>query len=95
MMETNSILKEKVKIETFTSQPPCAGCVKLLELADEIAEQYKGKLEVVKHIGSCEEFKTYKLTLTPAVVINNGRIKIMGVCPSKQTLETALGEMGV
>jgi hypothetical protein len=33
--------------------------------------------------------------VVPAVVFNEGRIKIMGVCPSIQTIEASLKEMGV
>lgn len=84
-----------VRLETFTAEPPCAGCVRLLELADEIEKKYKEEVEVIKHIGPCKEFEKYELTVVPAVVLNEGRIKIMGVCPSKQTLKDALREAGV
>lgn len=84
-----------VKLETFTAERPCAGCTHLLELADEIEKKYEGKVEVIRHIGSCEEFEKYELTIVPAVVLNEGKIKIMNVCPSLKTLETALKEMGV
>lgn len=84
-----------VRLETFTAEPPCAGCVHLIELTEEIEKKYKEKVEVIKHIGPCEEFEKYGLTVVPAVVLNEGRIKIMGVCPSLKTLEAALKEMGV
>jgi len=78
----------------FTAEPPCAGCVKLLEYADLIKAKYGEKVEVIKHIGPCEEFNKYGLTLVPAIVFNEGKIKIMGVCPDMQTIEIALKEMG-
>ncbi|MDF2955684.1 MAG: Thiol-disulfide isomerase or thioredoxin [Candidatus Alkanophagales archaeon MCA70_species_2] len=84
----------KVKVETFTAEPPCPGCTKLLELADEIKQEYGEKVEVIKHIGPCEEFEKYGLTLVPAVVVAE-KIKIMGVCPSKKTMKAALWEAGV
>jgi len=84
-----------VRIETFTAEPPCAGCVHLLELAEEIEKKYKEKAEVIKHIGPCEEFKKYQLTVVPAVVLDHGKIKIMGVCPSLKTVEAALKEVGL
>jgi thiol-disulfide isomerase/thioredoxin len=40
---------EKVKLETFTAEPPCPGCSKLLGLAEEIEKEYGEKLEVIKH----------------------------------------------
>jgi hypothetical protein len=84
-----------VKVEVFTAEPPCAGCVKLLEMADEIAKTYGKKVNVIKHIGPSEEFNKYKLTLVPAVVIEEGKIMLMGVCPDKETFIAALKEVGV
>ena len=40
-----------VKMEVFSGDPPCPGCIAILALADEFAKKYKGKLEVVKLIG--------------------------------------------
>lgn len=82
------------KLETFTAEPPCPGCSKLLELADTIKKEYGDALEVVKHIGPCEEYDRYELTVVPAVVVD-GRIKIMGVCPSKKTIKAALWKVGL
>jgi hypothetical protein len=82
-----------VKVETFTAELPCAGCLKLLEYADLIKAKYGDGVEVVKHIGPCEEFNKYGLTVVPAIVLNKGKIKIMGVCPSLQTIKAALKEM--
>ena len=84
-----------VKVEVFTAEPPCAGCVKLLEMADGIAKTYGEKVNVIKHIGSSEEFDKYKLTLVPAVVIEEGKIMLMGVCPDTGTFVVALKEVGV
>ncbi|MCS7097820.1 MAG: thioredoxin family protein [Candidatus Methanomethyliaceae archaeon] len=84
-----------VKVEAFTAQPPCPGCAKLLEYCDIIKSKYGDRVEVIKHMGPCEEFKKYGLTVVPAIVFNEGKIKIMGVCPSMKTIENALKEMGV
>ena len=84
-----------VKVEVFTAEPPCAGCSKLLEIADLLKEKYSERVEVIKHIGPCEEFNKYHLAVVPALVFNEGRVKIMGVCPSMQTIEASLKEMGV
>ena len=83
-----------VKVEVFTAEPPCAGCLKLLEIADLLKERYGNRVEVIKHIGPCEEFNRYGLTVVPAMVFNEGKIKIMGVCRSMNTIEAALMEMG-
>lgn len=84
-----------LKVEIFTAEPPCPGCEKLLAMADELEATQEGKVEVIRHIGPCEEYKKYGLTVVPAVVIGGGTIKIMGVCPSKKTLLGALTELGV
>ena len=86
----------KVKMEVFSGDPPCPGCVAILALADEYAKKYKGRLDVVKFIGqeAVSKFEEYKLGCVPAVVVNE-KIRIEGICPSRATLETALREGGL
>ena len=86
----------KVRMEVFSGDPPCPGCVAILALADEYAKKYKGKLEVIKLIGqeAMAKFEEYKLGCVPAVVINE-KIRIEGICPSRTTLDTALREGGL
>jgi predicted DsbA family dithiol-disulfide isomerase len=86
----------KVKMEVFSGDPPCPGCVAILALADEYAKKYKGKLEVIKLIGqeAMAKFEEYKLGCVPAVVVNE-KIRIEGICPSRTTLDTALREGGL
>jgi len=83
-----------VRIEFFTATPACPGCLALLELADMISEEFP-ELEVIKHIGPCEEFDKYGITYVPAVILEGGLIAFMGLCPSYDTLVTALAETGV
>ena len=85
-----------VKMEVFSGDPPCPGCVAILALADEFAKKYKGRLEVVKLIGeqAIAKFEEYKLGCVPAVVINE-KIRIEGICPSRATLANALREGGL
>ena len=86
----------KVKMEVFSGDPPCPGCVAILALADEYAKKYKGKLEVTRLIGqeAMAKFEEYKLGCVPAVVVNE-KIRIEGICPSRVTLDTALREGGL
>jgi predicted DsbA family dithiol-disulfide isomerase len=85
-----------VKMEVFSGDPPCPGCVAILALADEYAARYQGKVEVTKYIG--EEgmaiFQEYKMVCVPAVVVNEV-IKIEGICPTHKTLDAALREGGL
>lgn len=85
-----------VKMEVFSGEPPCASCQDVLTLADDYAARYPGKLEVIKHIGQAAmtKFNEYGLWCTPAIVIDE-MIRIEGVCPSKETLDTALKEAGL
>ncbi len=85
-----------VKMEVFSGEPPCAGCVAILGIADEYAGKYGDKLEVVKLIGqqATAKFEEYGLVCTPAIVIN-GNIRIEGVCPSRNTLDNALKAGGL
>lgn len=86
----------KVRMEVFSGDPPCPGCVAILALADEYAKKYQGKLEVVKLVGeeAMAKFEEYKLGCVPAVVINE-KIRIEGICPSRTTLDNALREGGL
>lgn len=85
-----------VKMEVFSGDPPCSGCVAILALADEYAKKYRDKLQVIKLVGkqATAKFEEYNLGCTPAVVINE-RIRIEGICPSRTTLDSALREAGL
>lgn len=85
-----------IKMEIFSGGPYCSGCVNILELANEYAKKYKDKLEVIKYIGdeATSRFGSYHIGCVPAVVIN-GKIRIEGICPSRDTLENALKEAGL
>jgi len=83
-------------MEVFSGDPPCPGCIAVLALADEYAQKYKDKLEVIKLVGkqATAKFNEYKLGCTPAIVVNE-KIRIEGICPSRTTLDNALREAGL
>lgn len=85
-----------IRMEVFSGDPPCPGCIALLKLVDEFAEKYKGKVEITKLIGeqAAAKFEEYKISCVPAVVINE-KIRIEGTCPSRATLSNALREGGL
>ena len=62
----------KARMEVLSGDPPCPGCLAILELADEYALKYKGKLDVIKLIGeeALAKFEEYRIGCVPAVVIN-------------------------
>ena len=86
----------KVKMEVLSGDPPCPGCLAILELADEYALKHVDKLDVTKLIGeeAIAKFEEYKIGCVPAIVIN-GKIRIEGICPSRTTLSNALREGGL
>ena len=85
-----------VKLEVFSGDPPCPGCVALVDLAQEVAKKYEGELELVVFKGAeaMEKYEAYKLFCVPAAVVN-GSIRIEGMCPSEATLNNALREGGL
>ena len=85
-----------VKLEVFSGDPPCPGCVAIIDLAEKVAARYPGELElsILKGQGAMEKFEAYKLFCVPAAVVN-GSIRIEGMCPSEATLNNALREGGL
>ena len=85
---------DQIKVEAFLSVPPCSGGVALKRLLDEIQEEVGDKVEVVIHQGRHPLMEEYNLTAAPAVVVG-GLVRIMGLCPSKESLIGALREAGM
>jgi len=85
-----------VKLEVFSGDPPCPGCVAIVELAQRVAARYEGDLELAIYSGAkgLEKFEEYRLFCVPAAVVN-GSIRIEGMCPSEATLNNALREGGL
>jgi len=85
-----------VKLEIFSGDPPCPGCVAIIDLAERVAAKYPDELEmtVLKGEEAMPKFEEYKLFCVPAAVVN-GSIRIEGMCPSEGTLNNALREGGL
>jgi hypothetical protein len=85
-----------VKLEVFSGDPPCPGCVAIIDLARRVAAQYPDELELTVLAGAeaMEKFEAYQLFCVPAAVVN-GTIRIEGMCPSEATLNNALREGGL
>jgi hypothetical protein len=84
----------KVKIEVFLSIPTCSGGISLSRLLKEIQDEFGDRVEVITYKGRNEVFERYNLTTAPALVIGD-LVRIMGVCPSKESLISALKEVGL
>lgn len=82
-----------LKVEIFTSEPPCSGGRLLLKLIEKIKEEYKDKVEIQIYKGVNPKLDEYGIAASPAVVIDKD-IRIIGVCPSEETFKEALREAG-
>ena len=85
-----------VKLEIFSGDPPCPGCVALVELAERIAPKYEGELELIVYVGQegMQKFEEYRIFCVPAAVVSES-VRIEGMCPSEATLNNALREGGL
>jgi len=83
-----------IRIEVFTSEPPCSGGRLLLKLIGKVKEEYEDKIEVEIYRGVCKKLEGYGIKSSPAIVIDKD-IRIIGVCPSEETLKEALREAGI
>lgn len=84
----------KVKIEAFFSTYNDSNDRSLSRLLKEIERELGNKVEIISYKGQNKLFEEYGLTAMPAVVIEEV-IKIVGFCPSKETLVSAMKESGV
>lgn len=86
-----------VILEVFSGDPPCPGCVAIIELAERVKSKYEDdELSLVVFEGeeAMPKFEEYGLFCVPAAVVN-GSIRIEGMCPSEPTLNNALREGGL
>jgi hypothetical protein len=83
-----------IRVEVFISEPPCSGGRLLLKLIDKIREEYRETIEVEICKGVNPKLCEYNIETSPAVVIDKD-VRIIGVCPSEETLKEALREAGV
>jgi hypothetical protein len=84
----------KVKIDAFLSTSKDSKDICLSRLLEEITQEFGDKVEIVTYEGQNELFDEYRLTATPALVIEE-MIKVIGFCPSKETIVSALKESGL
>ena len=84
----------KVKIEVFFSTSADSKNTSISELLKEIEEEFGDEVEIVTYEEHNELFEEYNLTVTPAVVVEE-LIKIIGLCPSKESLVSALRATGL
>ena len=84
----------KVRIETFLSKPPTPDGVHLSQMLENLQEKFGETLQITIFGKDDDLFKAYNLTSTPAVVVGE-TIKIMGFCPSEESIISALNDLGI
>ena len=84
----------EIKIEAFFSTSDNSNDISVSKLLEEIKDEFGDKVEIVTYKGQNKLFDEYYLTVTPALVIEE-TAKIMGFCPSKETIISALRESGL
>lgn len=84
----------KVRIEAFLSIPPCSGGIMLSRLLDEIKAEFGERVDIVVHRGPASRLEDLKISALPALVIGD-LVRIMGLCPGKETFVSALRECGI
>ena len=85
---------DRVRVEAFLSTTTCSNSASLTKLLKEIQEEFGEKIEIITYQGQNEIFDKYNLTALPAVVIEE-LVKIVGFCPSRESLVSALKEVGM
>jgi len=86
-----------VRLEVFSGDPPCPGCVAIIDLARRVASRYAEEelaLTILQGQEAMAKFEEYGLSCVPAAVVN-GSIRIEGMCPTEATLNNALREGGL
>lgn len=84
----------KVRIEAFLSVPACSAGIALSRLLEEIKNEFGEKIELQVYKGSQPRLEELRITATPALVIGD-LVRIIGVCPDRETVIAALRECGV
>jgi hypothetical protein len=85
---------DRVRVEAFLSTTTCSNSASLTELLKEIQAEFGEKVEIITYQGQNEIFDKYNLTALPAVVVEE-MVKIVGFCPSRESLVSALKEVGL
>ncbi len=84
-----------LQIKVFGTTPPCANCRRAKREAQEAADQFPGRVEVVELDALAPEAEQYGLMTTPLVVIGDevlGKGKVVPADRLKSVIETKLGD---
>ncbi|MEM0247273.1 MAG: thioredoxin family protein [Desulfurococcaceae archaeon] len=79
----------EVIVKIFGTEPPCAKCKAAEKVAKEVAEEFSGKVKVVKLPALSEEANRYGVFITPSIVVND-KLVFSGRVPSRTELKKAI-----
>jgi hypothetical protein len=82
----------KLKVEAFLDSSKCSD--DLCELLSKIEEEFQEQVEVMLYRDDDRLREEYNLTAAPALIIEE-MIRMIGFCPSKETLLSALRDVGL
>ncbi len=83
-----------LQIKVFGPTPPCANCLRAEKQARKAAEQFPGRVEVIKLDALGPEADAYGLIVTPMVVVGEEVVGTGQVVPAAklvQIIQTHLG----
>jgi hypothetical protein len=78
-----------VTIDVFISSESNPDDRALMDLLEQVENEFDGDIELVYHKEQDKLFNEYNITATPALVIDE-MIKIIGFCPSKESVLFAI-----
>lgn len=78
-----------IVIKIFGTEPPCIKCRAAESITKEVAEEFGGKVKVIKLSALSEEADRYGIFITPSIVINE-KLVFSGKVPSKDELRRAI-----
>jgi disulfide oxidoreductase YuzD len=83
-----------LQVKVFGTTPPCANCMRAEKQAQRAAEQFPGRVEVVKLDAMGPEAEPYGLMSTPLVVVGDevvGKGKVVPAAKLAAVIREKLG----
>lgn len=83
-----------LQIKVFGTTPPCANCKRAEQQAQKAAEQFPGKVQVVKLDALGPEAEPYGIVVTPLIVVGDKVVGSGKVLPADKLVPIIKAELG-
>ena len=83
-----------LQIKVFGTIPPCANCTRAEREATKAAQQFPGRVEVIKRDALGPEAEAYGLMATPLVVVGEEVVGTGRVVPASKLLSIITERLG-